>query len=303
MLNFKTKKRMTENPITDTIKHLRFPFSLFLLPVFLFALTIAENQNPQNVFLLFVILHFLIYPSSNGFNGLQDRDTESIGGLKNPPPPPKLLRPTTIVMDLLGLALSLLISLEVFLLITLYMLASRAYSHRGIRLKKYPVIGFLVVALFQGGAIFITTYITAYDASLIGLQYQPGAIMGAITATILIAAGYPITQIYQHKQDEADGVRTLSMRLGIRGTILWSMGLFALFSGLLTWMYYPNLYTIGLYFLLGAPTFLYFANWQRRIWKNPSSADFSSTMKMNYISTISMNTFFGLVLVLQHFYA
>lgn len=293
---------MSENSLSDTIKHLRFPFSFFLLPVFLFALTFVEIQQIFDVVLLFLILHLLIYPSSNGFNGLQDRDTDSIGGLKNPPPPPRLLRPTTLLMDILGLALCMLISFDVFLLVLLYMLASRSYSYRGIRLKKYPVVGFLIVAVFQGGVIFITTYIAATGVSLLHLYYQPGLVMGAVTATVLIAAGYPITQIYQHKQDEADGVKTLSMLLGIRGTILWSMVLFALFSGLLVWIYYPQNIIIGLYFLVGAPTFVYFGMWQNRIWKNSSAADFSSTMKMNLISTFSMNTYFGLVLLFQHYF-
>jgi 1,4-dihydroxy-2-naphthoate octaprenyltransferase len=286
--------------LKNTIKHLRFPFSFFLLPVFLFALGFVDTPKIENLALLFILLHVLIYPSSNGFNGLQDQDTESIGGLEKPPPPPALLRPVTIIMDALGLGMAWLISPKLFVLILLYMLASRAYSYRKIRLKKYPIIGFLIVSIFQGGVIFMATFMAAEGIGLHEFFTHEKMLLGAITATILMAAGYPITQIYQHKQDREDGVLTLSMLLGIRGTIIWSMIGFGIFSGLLMWLYFPNYIIIGLYLISGGPTIIYFLKWQKRIWKDPNEADFSSTMKMNLISTLSMNTFFALVLIIAY---
>jgi 1,4-dihydroxy-2-naphthoate octaprenyltransferase len=38
---------------------------------------------------------------------------------------------------------------------------------------------------------------------------------GMIAASLLIGGFYPLTQIYQHRQDKEDGVRTLSMLLGL----------------------------------------------------------------------------------------
>ena len=69
----------------DTVKHLRLPFSLYLMPVFLFALSQADSINWPATLLSFLILHVLIFPSSNGYNSYQDRDETSIGGLKYPP--------------------------------------------------------------------------------------------------------------------------------------------------------------------------------------------------------------------------
>ncbi|MFI5187293.1 MAG: prenyltransferase, partial [Chitinophagales bacterium] len=58
----------------STIQLLRFHFSLFLLPVFLFALSQLNTINWQNAAIVFFILHVLVYPASNGYNSYMDRD-------------------------------------------------------------------------------------------------------------------------------------------------------------------------------------------------------------------------------------
>src|SRR5438874_5203370 len=125
----------------STIQLLRFHFSLFLLPVYLFAISQIPNVNWRNAFLVFVIFHFLLYPSSNGYNSYMDKDESPIGGLANPLLPTKELFIVTIVMDVLSVLFSFLIDPVLALGVLLYIMASRAYSYRGIRLKKYPIAG------------------------------------------------------------------------------------------------------------------------------------------------------------------
>lgn len=54
--------------------HLRIPFSLFLMPVFLFATSQAESINFREWFLAFVAIHLFLYPASNAYNSYFDRD-------------------------------------------------------------------------------------------------------------------------------------------------------------------------------------------------------------------------------------
>ena len=82
--------------------HLRIPFSFFLLPVFLFAISILKNPDLFSVFLVGVILHLLLYPASNGYNSYFDKDENSIGGLKNPPKVHKELYWVSLILDGLG---------------------------------------------------------------------------------------------------------------------------------------------------------------------------------------------------------
>ena len=131
----------------STIKLLRIPFSVFLSPLYFFSLSQVPVIDWGKAVLIFIILHVLIYPASNGYNSYMDRDTGSIGGLEKPPPPSRQLFFVTIVLDVIAILLCFLIG-PLFAAVTLlYIGASKAYSYRGIRLKKFPVIGYLTVII------------------------------------------------------------------------------------------------------------------------------------------------------------
>ena len=91
----------------STIQLLRFHFSFFLMPVYWFALSQVVRPNAGRALLIFIILHILIYPSSNGFNSYMDRDEGSIGGLKSPLQPTRQLLYVSLIMDGLALILGL----------------------------------------------------------------------------------------------------------------------------------------------------------------------------------------------------
>ena len=122
----------------STIQLLRFHFSIFLLPVYLFAVSQVPQINWIDALIVFLILHVLVYPSSNGYNSYMDRDTSPIGGLQKPMQPTRQLFHISIAMDVIAVALSFFISIYFAAGVLLYILASRAYSYRGIRLKKIP---------------------------------------------------------------------------------------------------------------------------------------------------------------------
>ena len=139
----------------STVKHLRLAFSFFLMPVFLFALSQAVAINWQTTAIAFIILHLIIFPSSNGYNSYQDRDETSIGGLKNPPKVSIKLFYATLFLDIFGVVCSLLVSVYFSLFVLIFVLVSRAYSYRKIRIKKYAIAGFLTVFIFQGAFVYL----------------------------------------------------------------------------------------------------------------------------------------------------
>src|ERR1017187_5127360 len=89
----------------NTIKLLRIPFSFFLMPLFLLALSQSTNIVLFKAILSFIIIHLLVYPASNGYNSYIDKDETPIGGLEKPPMPTKTLFYTTIAMDILAIVL------------------------------------------------------------------------------------------------------------------------------------------------------------------------------------------------------
>lgn len=266
----------------STIQLLRFPFSWFLMPVFWFALSFSNDIDVQAALLVFFILHFLVYPSSNGYNSYMDKDTSSIGGIKNPLLPDKELFYVTIIMDILALLLAFLISTRFAGSVFLYILFSRLYSYRRVRLKKYPLIGYLTVVLNQGGLIFWMIY-SAASSQINGVFLYNGIII----ACLLIGGFYPITQVYQHESDHSDNVKTISMILGIKGTFIFC-GCIYMLAFLVLFSFFKSqneLVLFGILQIFFLPVIVYFFNWTKKVWKNLENADFESTMKMNWIAS------------------
>jgi 1,4-dihydroxy-2-naphthoate polyprenyltransferase len=276
----------------STIQLLRFHFSFFLMPVYWFALGQVLNPDPERALLIFIILHILIYPSSNGFNSYMDRDEGSIGGLKSPLPPTKELLYVSMIMDGLALILGLFISIYFTLAAAVYILASRAYSARSIRLKKYPLPGYATVIICQGALVFFMVYHGSHP--MLSLQVPT---LGMISASLLIGGFYPLTQIYQHDADAKDGVRTISAMLGIRGTFIFCGIMYGIAFVFLTYLLLISLEEKEFLILSTCmlPILVYFIGWALQVWRNPSLADFRNTMRMNIVA--SGFTSIGFILV------
>ncbi|HUQ96654.1 MAG TPA: UbiA family prenyltransferase, partial [Chitinophagaceae bacterium] len=171
-----------------------------------------------------------------------------------------------------------------------------AYSYRGIRLKRLPVAGFTVVFLFQGALVFFVSYHGAHPQHPLQVPLLP-----CLTASLLIGASYPLTQIYQHEQDKNDGVTTISYILGKRGTFVFCMVLFLLATICMYLVLQKEVNYFLLFLLCMLPVVLYFFNWMRAVWKNEQAADFSHSLRMNLMSTGGMLVYFSTLLILKHF--
>jgi len=266
------------------------------MPVYWFALSQTPDIVTADAILIFIILHLLVYPASNGYNSYMDRDTESIGGIKNPMEPTRQLFYISIVMDIAGILLSCLISPWFALGIICYILASRAYSYRGIRLKKYPVTGYITVMLFQGA---VTFFLVMHGSSAEKMVEVPVA--GLVAAALLIGGFYPLTQIYQHQQDKADGVTTLSMLLGYKGTFIFTATVYffsvsALAYHLISTLQLKSFLIIQIFFL---PVLVYFVWWFKKVVQNNSNANFVYTMRMNLLASICTNAAFIVLFLME----
>jgi 1,4-dihydroxy-2-naphthoate polyprenyltransferase len=282
----------------STLQLLRFPFSFFLMPVFWFALSFSENIDWTNAMLSFLIIHLLLYPASNGYNSYMDRDIESIGGIEKPMEPSYELYLASLGMDIIGLLLAFLLDTQFGIGYFCYILFSRLYSWRKIRLKQYPIIGYLTVILNQGALIF---YMVMNVCSKTNSFIIPIDLL--IASSLLIGGFYPITQIYQHKQDQEDGVKTISILLGKIGTFLFCMTLYLLAFAILFWHFYlqnslGQFYILQLFFL---PVVIYFMFWFYKVWKNPLEAGFKQTMFMNWLASSCTNAAFITLLIIKHF--
>jgi len=286
----------------STLKHLRLPFSFFLLPVFLFALSQAGTINWQTTILAFVILHLFIFPSSNGYNSYQDRDETSIGGLKNPPKVSKNLFYATLLMDIVGIVSALIVSVYFSLFIIIFVLMSRAYSYRNVRLKKYAVVGFLTVFIFQGAFVYLMTASAISSFSLEKFLTLNNIICMSI-ASLFMGSIYPLTQIYQHEADKKDGVISLSYKLGYTGTFLFSAILFSIATIFLFYYFNVKHQQIALIFFLiiMIPVITKLTIWFNKVRKDTGNANFENTMTMNLLTSSCMNFYFLLLILNNHY--
>jgi 1,4-dihydroxy-2-naphthoate octaprenyltransferase len=294
LVNNKTSRLLQPS----TLQLLRFHFSFFLMPVFLFALSLVPDVHIGHALLVFFILHMLVYPSSNGYNSYMDRDEGSIGGVEKPLQPTRQLFRVSVAMDILAVLLSVAVSYLFAVCVLAYILASRAYSYRGIRLKRYPLWGYLTVIVFQGAVTFFMVY---HGCSVAKTTVVP--VTGMIASSLLIGGFYPLTQIYQHEADRKDGVRTISAALGYRGTFIFTALVYSAAMGLLCYLFVNNGATTKFLVLATCmlPILVYFFKWAAGVWKNENVADFTHTMRMNLLASVCTNMAFLILLTWKLF--
>jgi 1,4-dihydroxy-2-naphthoate octaprenyltransferase len=268
------------------------------MPVYWFALGQVLYINPWHAVVVFFILHVLVYPSSNGYNSYMDRDETAIGGIEKPMQPTKQLYYCSILLDVLAVCVSFFISTIFACGILLYIIASRAYSYRGIRLKKYPVMGYLTVVIFQGALAFALVY---HGCSISKTLQVPWQLM--VAAALLIGGFYPLTQIYQHQADKKDGVTTISFLLGYKGTFIFTAVIYSLAFAMLAFWFISTLQLTKLLILQAffLPVLIYFFWWAKKVWRNTNAANFKYTMQMNLLASVCTNLAFITILIIRFF--
>jgi 4-hydroxybenzoate polyprenyltransferase len=283
-------------PSFSTLLHLRFFFSVFLLPVYFFALSQVPEINWNSAILTFIIWHLLVYPASNGYNSFFDKDEGSIALIEKPPPVDKSLYYFSLTFDLIALILTLYVGWVLFFAVLIYGAFSKMYSHPSIRLKKYPFISFFIVFLFQGAFVYWSTYVSVSGMNTM-YGWNLNFIIAGLICSCLIGATYPLTQVYQHEEDSKRGDKTLSLILGIRGSFYFSAVLFLL-SGILLFAYWYRLDLMNnfwLYLIISGPVFILFISWFVEVYKNPDNANFKRMSRMTLLSGLLMLIYFGVL--------
>ena len=283
-------------PSKSAILHMRFAFSFFLLPVFLFACSQVPQVILVNAILTFVIWHLLVYPASNGYNSYFDKDEKSIALIEKPPMVDKSLYHFSIFLDVAGIILAAAVNWSLLIAVIIYGLFSKLYSHPSVRLKKYPIVSFLIVFIFQGACVYWSSY-----AAISGLDiftgWNPNFLIAGLVCSFLIGATYPLTQVYQHEEDSKRGDRTLSLVLGVRGSFWFSAMMFVIASVLL-WIYWYRLDMITnfwLFLVCVIPVLLFFCYWFLNVLKDPTQANFKNMSRMTLLSGTMMVVYFAVL--------
>lgn len=274
---------------------LRIPFSIYLMPVYWFALSVLDQIEIFLAVAVFLILHLLVYPASNGYNSYHDRDEGSIGGLKQPPKVTQELLHLIVLFDVLAVLLSLFLSPLFAGMVALYLLVSKAYSFKGIRLKKYPIVSTLVVTIFQGAFTFAMVQV-GLGLTISEVLQTPNSWF-AVVSTLFLCGSYPLTQIYQHDEDKKHGDKTLSLLLGINGTYVFAAISLTIGTLLLLWLYFSNheTYNIWIFLICTSPILYFFSGWVIKSQNDLNVVNYENTMRMNKVSSICISIAFIII--------
>jgi 4-hydroxybenzoate polyprenyltransferase len=275
-------------------KHLRILFSFYLMPVFFFALALTPNLSGDRLLIAFISLHLFLYPSSNGYNSYFDKDENSIGGLRNPPKVTKGLYYLSLIFFVISLILGFIINWQFSSMLLVYSLVSMAYSHPSVRLKKYPYLSWIVAGFFQGCFTFGMAYAGLSDFGWDVFNKSHVMIPGLLTS-LMLWGSYPLTQVYQHEEDAKRGDITLSLKLGKKGTFVFSSIWFLVTGICFSWFFLDRNQESGFFgFLLAMlPVVLYFLIWFSFVRKDEEKyTNYTWAMWMNRISAIALNIFF-----------
>jgi len=276
----------------STLLHLRLPFSYFLLPIFQLAVIVSVQVNFKNFVIIFIILHLLLYTSSNGFNSYYDKDEGSIGTLKHSPKITGDLLWVSLGIDIIAIAVAMMVHPIFALGCFLYGLASKAYSWDKIRLKRMPFVSWMLIGSGVGTIAFlmIVIFLNKPDFKIL---IDPNYLIPAGVVGTFILGFYPLTQVYQHKEDLKRGDMTISMIIGINGTFVLSgilLSVSLLILGVYIYFFFTS-FLLFLYIILQIPGIIYFLYWWTRVLKDKKEANFDHNFRLSFIATSGLNIF------------
>jgi 1,4-dihydroxy-2-naphthoate octaprenyltransferase len=218
--------------VRETLLHLRFPFVYVLSPIFVWGAFWGPGDWTARTTLAFLLVHLALYPGANAFNSAFDEDTGPIGGLARPPAVPRGLAGWSAWLQGAGAALSPVVGPGFAVGYALLWGVFTAYSHPRTRWKRSPIASTAAIVAGQGGVGYWLGWSSSgHRWSALG---APAGTWSApdgwalAAACAVVAALYPLTQVYQLDADRARRDRTLAAVLGPRGTLAWGAGGFAL---------------------------------------------------------------------------
>ncbi|MCW5912451.1 MAG: ubiquinone biosynthesis protein UbiA [Cyclobacteriaceae bacterium] len=272
--------------------NLRLAFAYLLLPVYLFALVISPNLNESKLLWSFVIIHLLLYPAGNGylsyFNNLQKVSRVTT---KSPSPVNKLLFLTALLLEAAAILLGWhFINTGFAAMLFLYGLIFKMYYHPAVRLKKYPIADWVIVALFQGAFAFLICYVGINNftgANLLRVR----VLLPALLSTLMLLAFYPPTQVWQNEENSSWGV--LRQKSGLRSTVVPAFILLALVAVAFV-LYFKMYFSFkhALVYMLTLIPVALFLSWSYKIYSNPEEVNNKRITWLSGLTATCLNAFF-----------
>lgn len=197
------------------IVHLRWHYQLFILAGgFLLGGFLSPTIDWPVFLFQFANVHLLLFGGATAYNSYWDKDTGPVGGLKHPPRMEVWMWSASLLIQVIGLILTLSIGVLYAFIYALSMLLFWLYSTPLARWKARPVKSLFAIGISTGTNSMLMGYLAAGNASL-----AENVILGAIGVALIMLSLYPVSQIYQTDEDRKRGDRTFALQYGTEGVI------------------------------------------------------------------------------------
>ncbi len=215
--------------------HLRWHYQVLILSGgFLLGGLLSGIHAPADFLYHFLVIHLLLFGGATVYNSYWDKDEGPIGGLRTPPPLAPWTRPASLALQFGGLVLSLPMGWIYLVFYALSMLLFWLYSHPVYRWKGHPLLSLIAIGVSTGTNSLVFGYLAA------GSGWDPLILVPAVGVACVMLSLYPVSQIYQRREDERRGDRTFAVVFGRRA--VYRFFLLAYVSGII-------LVTVGFYIL------------------------------------------------------
>lgn len=183
---------------------------------------VLRGEALANALMALVLWVVALNGGTLALNSAFDRDEGDIGYLEAPPPAPRHLALFGFALMAAGQVLAFRLPLSFVWVYATCFLLSILYSVPPFRLKAVPGADWLI-NMWGFGTL---TPFAGFAAA--GRPLAPSQLLVLLAFCPLFAALYPLTQLYQFKEDARRGDRTLALRLGMRRSLLVAAGAAAL---------------------------------------------------------------------------
>ncbi len=201
------------------ILHLRWHYQLFILSGgYLLGGYLSSSLEWSSFLLQFLNVHLLLFGGATAYNSYWDKDKGPVGGLRNPPPMEKWMWGASIMLQLVGLWLAWPAGTAFTLLYGISMLLFWLYSTPHARWKGDPRKSLVAIGISTGANSLLMGYLAANPT--VNVLHVEVLIASAGVALIMLSL-YPVSQLYQLREDSERGDRTFASRYGLKGAALF----------------------------------------------------------------------------------
>lgn len=279
--------------LINFIIHLRLHYQFFILSGgYLLAGLFVEDINWQQFWLQFLNVHVLLFGGATAYNSWWDKDEGPIGGLKSPPKMNRWMWPVSMGMQYIGLAWAVTVGWNYSIIYAISMVFFWLYSTPLARWKGKPVLSLVAIGVSTGTNSFLLGFLAAGGYPITYFEDQI-----ALGVALIMLSLYPVSQVFQIREDLQRGDETFAAKYGLRGVKWLFTILFPVGSGILGWGLLSQNTMIGFYFIglnIAAYLGLVFFVWNLK----GNEGEYRDVMKIK----LSASFFFMLFILASLFY-